>query len=346
MTDKTMSAIDGLVPKWTSLADFIMAQRLVLDDVSLSPDDSHLAIIACRFAADSAAALASKEAEIARLRILCDEAADIIKRQQEWQTYGEKLERGADVVFFAEEVQSQRKKNNALKARATAAEAEIARLTPPIMGNVKLSHTRSCPSLTPGDGPCTCALVERRYLQTEQTMNAAWRERATAAEAQVERLREVAKRDREYCASQSGENVKLANRVIAAEAECASQREVIATLNERSATYEAECERLREAVAMAKTRLDDFADKANAGQVHYSARELKRKIGAAFADFGDTPAPASLSRMREALEKICGMFTMYERMGVAGMNGDKCVGDIYNIARAALSDTSNAESGK
>jgi hypothetical protein len=42
---------------------------------------------------------------------------------------------------------------------------------------------------------------------------------------------------------------------------------------------------VREGAAMAKRRLDDFADKANAGQVHYSARELKRKIGAAFADF-------------------------------------------------------------
>lgn len=41
---------------------------------------------------------------------------------------------------------------------------------------------------------------------------------------------------------------------------------------------------LRDAALRAKTRLDDFADQANAGQVHYSARELKRKIGAAFTD--------------------------------------------------------------
>lgn len=42
-----------------------------------------------------------------------------------------------------------------------------------------------------------------------------------------------------------------------------------------------------EAAAMAKTRLDDFADQANAGRVHYSARELKRKIGSAFIEFDD-----------------------------------------------------------
>jgi hypothetical protein len=40
-----------------------------------------------------------------------------------------------------------------------------------------------------------------------------------------------------------------------------------------------------EAAAMARTRLEDFADKANAGQIHYDARELKRRIWAAFADF-------------------------------------------------------------
>jgi hypothetical protein len=49
-----------------------------------------------------------------------------------------------------------------------------------------------------------------------------------------------------------------------------------------------EIERLRatvEAAAMAKTRLDHFADYANAGKVHYDARELKRKIWGAFAEF-------------------------------------------------------------
>lgn len=45
-----------------------------------------------------------------------------------------------------------------------------------------LEHTRSCPSLTPGDGPCTCGLEFRIQLQTEQTMHAAWRKRAEEAE--------------------------------------------------------------------------------------------------------------------------------------------------------------------
>lgn len=52
-----------------------------------------------------------------------------------------------------------------------------------------LGHTRSCPSLTPGDGPCTCALDERIALQTEQTMSAAWRKRAEEAEAELVRLK-------------------------------------------------------------------------------------------------------------------------------------------------------------
>lgn len=39
-----------------------------------------------------------------------------------------------------------------------------------------------------------------------------------------------------------------------------------------------------EGARMAKTRLDNFADQANAGTIEYNARELKRKIGAAFAD--------------------------------------------------------------
>lgn len=56
-------------------------------------------------------------------------------------------------------------------------------------------------------------------------------------------------------------------------------------------------DQLRQAATMAKTRLDDFADKANAGHVHYSARELKRKIGAAFADF-DALVPEKQSSAR------------------------------------------------
>lgn len=40
-----------------------------------------------------------------------------------------------------------------------------------------------------------------------------------------------------------------------------------------------------EAADMARKRLEDFADQANAGKVHYDARELKRKIWAAFAEY-------------------------------------------------------------
>lgn len=44
-------------------------------------------------------------------------------------------------------------------------------------------------------------------------------------------------------------------------------------------------DRVIEAAQMARRRLEDFADQANAGKVHYSARELKRKIWSAFAEF-------------------------------------------------------------
>ena len=44
-------------------------------------------------------------------------------------------------------------------------------------------------------------------------------------------------------------------------------------------------EQLKTTARMAKTRLERFADEANAGHVHYDARELKRKIWSAFADF-------------------------------------------------------------
>ena len=49
----------------------------------------------------------------------------------------------------------------------------------------------------------------------------------------------------------------------------------------------AERSEIVEAAKMARTRLEDFADKANAGTVHYSARELKRKIWAAFVEFDE-----------------------------------------------------------
>lgn len=42
---------------------------------------------------------------------------------------------------------------------------------------------------------------------------------------------------------------------------------------------------LEEAVAMAKKRLDNYADMANAGQVQSDGRSWKRQIWAAFADY-------------------------------------------------------------
>lgn len=42
-----------------------------------------------------------------------------------------------------------------------------------------------------------------------------------------------------------------------------------------------------EAVAMAKKRLDDYADKANAGKVQSDGRSWKRQIWAAFADYDE-----------------------------------------------------------
>lgn len=54
-----------------------------------------------------------------------------------------------------------------------------------------MGHTRSCAALTPGDGPCTCALDERIALQTEREMHRAWRKRAEEAEREVARLTAV-----------------------------------------------------------------------------------------------------------------------------------------------------------
>ena len=44
---------------------------------------------------------------------------------------------------------------------------------------------------------------------------------------------------------------------------------------------------LEEAVAMAKKRLDNYADMANAGQVQSDGRSWKRQIWAAFADYDE-----------------------------------------------------------
>lgn len=55
----------------------------------------------------------------------------------------------------------------------------------------------------------------------------------------------------------------------------------IATLTARVAELEAALT----AADMAKTRLDIFADQANAGLVQYNARELKRRVFGAFSEF-------------------------------------------------------------
>ena len=46
-----------------------------------------------------------------------------------------------------------------------------------------LTHSRSCPELTPlSEDRCTCGLEYRKQLATEQSMHAAWRKRAEEAE--------------------------------------------------------------------------------------------------------------------------------------------------------------------
>jgi hypothetical protein len=59
-----------------------------------------------------------------------------------------------------------------------------------------------------------------------------------------------------------------------------------------------------EAFQMARTRLENFADDANAGNVHYSARELKRKIWAAFADV-EALLPPHPQRIRNGAKQPC-----------------------------------------
>lgn len=82
--------------------------------------------------------------------------------------------------------------------RAQLAEAQQAReraekesawtKTQPMTGH--LEHYRSCPELNPrSEEFCTCGLIYRQYLQTEQTMSAAWRKRAEEAEAERDALR-------------------------------------------------------------------------------------------------------------------------------------------------------------
>jgi chromosome segregation ATPase len=63
--------------------------------------------------------------EIASLRGACADAADLIKRQQGWQEYGEQLERNADAAM-ADEIQDQRRKNASLRERVKEYQSDIA----------------------------------------------------------------------------------------------------------------------------------------------------------------------------------------------------------------------------
>lgn len=53
------------------------------------------------------------------------------------------------------------------------------------------NHGMNCAYRADSDEPCTCGLVLRIALQTEQTMHAAWRKRAEEAERQNADLREA-----------------------------------------------------------------------------------------------------------------------------------------------------------
>lgn len=66
----------------------------------------------------------------------------------------------------------------------------------------KLQHSMNC-GATGFDGydagECTCGLQWRISLQTEQTMHAAWRKRATEAEARITSLEIAANVLIDYC---------------------------------------------------------------------------------------------------------------------------------------------------
>lgn len=53
----------------------------------------------------------------------------------------------------------------------------------------QLTHSRNCPERFRSDDDCTCGLQFRIYLQTEQTMGAAWRKRAEEAESSLAQAR-------------------------------------------------------------------------------------------------------------------------------------------------------------
>src|SRR5208283_919182 len=64
-------------------------------------------------------------------------------------------------------------------------DAALARIAELEVAHEVLTHTRSCPALIPGnEEECTCGLLWRVQLQTEQTMHAAWEKRAYQGESE------------------------------------------------------------------------------------------------------------------------------------------------------------------
>jgi hypothetical protein len=67
---------------------------------------------------------------------------------------------------------------------------------------------------------------------------------------------------------------------------------------------------LEDAASMARSRLENFADAANAGRVHYDPRELKRRIWAAFSEFdaaltaAPSPSPSSETVAEQLYEAL------------------------------------------
>ena len=104
---------------------------------------------------------------------------------------------------------------------ATADAGEVAEFEPLLQ--VPMTHTRSCPQLTPGeDDSCTCGLSWRVRLATEMTLHNAWVKRANEAEAECTRLAaQVAERDREIADLQQAIDANWVQhqRVVRAEAE-------------------------------------------------------------------------------------------------------------------------------
>jgi hypothetical protein len=81
---------------------------------------------------------------------------------------------------------------------------------------------------------------------------------------------------------------------------------------------------LVEAYKMARTRLERFADEAQAGRVHYDARELKRKIWGAFSDADALPSPTAWQDVSTAPKD--GSEIYFLRKPPYGGTGNICIG--------------------